>query len=164
AMNIGDMTGQVYVHGRIQTDPDSLEHYLERGYRMWINDSYWLVMPFKLRDPGTQLHYLGTGETMDAQPAEILELTFSGVGVTPDNKYHIYVDPDRRLVVQWDYYRTAEDPEPRIRNLWTNYRRYGKVLLSDGRGDRSLSGLAVHDQLPARLFETVEKTAAELLR
>ncbi|MDX1477346.1 MAG: hypothetical protein R3301_06540 [Saprospiraceae bacterium] len=163
AMNIHDKTGKVFRMGKEEASPDSLNHFLDRGYRMWINDSYWLVMPFKLRDPGTSLSYLGRDTTTTGQPAEVLELTFADVGVTPDNKYHIYVDPDQKLVVQWNYFRNYTDPEPRFRSAWTNYRRYGQILLSDGRGDRSLADLAVYDHLPAALFERVDQPAGQII-
>ncbi len=59
AMNIRSMSGSVYANGEIQTHADSLAKYLKSGYEMWINDSYWLVMPFKLQDPGVTLKSLG---------------------------------------------------------------------------------------------------------
>ena len=27
------------------------------GYERWVNDTYWLAMPFKLRDPGANLKF-----------------------------------------------------------------------------------------------------------
>jgi hypothetical protein len=31
---------------------------LRKGKNWWINDAYWLVMPWKLQDPGVTLSYV----------------------------------------------------------------------------------------------------------
>ena len=48
---------------------------LERAYGAWVNDTYWLLMPYKLRDPGVNLAYDGE-ETLDGQTYDKLLLTF----------------------------------------------------------------------------------------
>lgn len=50
---------KVQLNGVSQSHPDSLSKYLQLGQEVWINDSYWLVMPFKLLDPGVTLKYFG---------------------------------------------------------------------------------------------------------
>jgi len=163
AMNINDKSGNVFAHDVIQTHADSLEKFLEMGYRMWINDSYWLVMPFKLQDPGTTIKYQGQKSNAKGAICEILELTFSDVGVTPDNKYLVYVDLKSNLIVQWDYFREYSDAEPRMSTPWTGYNTYDNILLSGGRGKRGLSDIAVYKKLPAELFTDVSEMAGELL-
>ena len=44
--------------GTFRSVPEQLGEMLENGRRAWINDSYWLVMPYKLRDPGVTLELL----------------------------------------------------------------------------------------------------------
>jgi len=163
AMNINDNSGSVYVHGAIQTHRDSLDKYLEMGYRMWINDSYWLVMPFKLQDPGTTIKYVGHKTTTEGNLCDVLELTFNEVGLTPDNKYLIYIDPVSSRVVQWDYFRDFSDAEPALSTPWTGYQKYGNIYLSDGRGKRGLSDIAVYKKLPAKIFSEVGVKAHAIL-
>ena len=91
-LNLGDMTGKVWKNGEMFTQPDSIKKYLERGKGIWINDSYWLVMPFKLKDSGVTLKYLGKHNNTLGIECDVLELTFKAVGVTPDNKYHVYIN------------------------------------------------------------------------
>ena len=162
-MNIHDLSGKVFAHDIVQTHRDSLDKYLNMGYRMWANDSYWLVMPFKLRDPGTTVKYHGKMSSAEDQQCDVLELTFSDVGVTPDNKYLIYIDPESNRVIQWDYYREYTDSEPRMSTAWTGYQKYGKIFLSDGRGKRGLSEIAVYKKLPPELFSDVQIKSSELL-
>ena len=46
------------------------------------------------------------------------ELRFTDVGVTPNNKYRVWIDRESRLVSQWAFYADAEDAEPRFIGPW----------------------------------------------
>lgn len=129
-------TGKVNLNGVEQTHPDSLAKYLDLGKKVWINDSYWLVMPFKLKDSGVTLKYLGDSKTEAGAAADLLQLTFNNVGVTPENKYHVWVDKKTRLVTQWAYFEKFSDEKPQIINAWGDYKKHGKILLSESRGSR----------------------------
>ncbi|CAN0528999.1 unnamed protein product, partial [Scytosiphon promiscuus] len=107
-VNIHNLEGKVFKDGVEQTHPDSLAKFLERGKNIWINDSYWLVMPFKLKDSGVTLKYIGEDSVMN-DFSDVLELTFREVGVTPQNKYHVYVDKNSNLVNQWAFYKNYDD-------------------------------------------------------
>jgi hypothetical protein len=159
-MNINTKEGKVYRNGVAETQADSVKKYLNNGYRSWVNDSYWLVMPYKLKDSGVTLKY-GEGTLMNGRPAHVLTLTFEGVGVTPQNKYEVYVDKETNMVAEWAHYRNADDPEPRFRSPWENWTKHGKVMIADGhgmRGDkpRKHTDIAVFDVLPASVFESAE--------
>ncbi|MEE3259497.1 MAG: hypothetical protein VX293_09830 [Candidatus Latescibacterota bacterium] len=120
-MNIHSKKGRAFAAGVEISDPDTLAAKLQHGYRAWINDSYWLVMPYKLKDTGVTLRYRGPEPTQDGRPAEALELTFKDVGVTPQNKYAVWVDKESQLVSQWAFYREATDAEPGFTGPWTNW-------------------------------------------
>jgi len=164
AMNINDNSGNVFAYDVVQTHPDSLTKFLKMGYRMWVNDSYWLVMPFKLRDQGTTLKYIGQKSSADDIKCDVLELTFNEVGVTPDNKYWLYVSPESSWIVQWDYFKVFSDTDPRMSTQWTGYKKYDKIYLSDGRGKRGLSDIAVHRQIPDTMFSDVTKAATLIFK
>ena len=151
-MNIHSKEGRAFVAGAAISDPDTLAAKLDHGYRAWINDSYWLVMPYKLKDTGVTLRYRGLEATQDGRPAQVLELTFKDVGVTPQNKYAVWIDRESRLVTQWAFYRDAADAEPRFIGPWTNWQRHGSILLSDGRGEREHTDVAVFDELSRSVF------------
>ena len=155
-MNLYDKRGRAWKGGAPVTDPDELAEMLEYGESVWINDSYWMFMPYKLKDSGVTLKYLGTGQMLDGRPAEILQLTFEAVGRTPQNKYKVYVAADSGLVEQWDYYADATDEEPNFSSPWHNWQRYGRILLSDNRGERGHTDIAVLDALPPEVLSSPE--------
>lgn len=152
-VNLNDGTGKVSLDGIEQTHPDSLAKYLDMGKKVWINDSYWLVMPFKLKDSGVTLKYLGSSKTESGEVADLLQMTFLGVGVTPDNKYHVWVDKKTRLITQWAFFAKYSDDKPAIINGWSDYKRTGKILLSTGRGSRGgLDPVEVLETTPERMW------------
>jgi hypothetical protein len=157
-MNLNTHTGQAWVNGEEITQPDSLKKKLDNTYAYWINDSYWMFMPYKLKDPGVNLKYIGEGTTLKGVTADILQLTFENVGLTPQNKYHVYVDKKSKLVNQFDYFRNASDEKPKIQAPWKNWKQYGNILLSDDRGEnRKMTDVAVIDFLPDWVFKNPER-------
>lgn len=148
--------GMVMRGGEEYTAPDSIAKYTERAEGMWINDSYWLVMPYKLKDSGVTLKYVGQDTTQAGEMAEVLQLTFDGVGNTPNNKYMVYVDPATHLVSQWAFFTNADDPEPRFYSPWADYKKYGTIMLSGNRGQRAITDIAIYEQVPEGAFTSLE--------
>lgn len=151
-MNLQKITGRAWKDGVEVTHPDSLQKILQQANSIWINDSYWLIMPYKLKDSGVTLKYLGKKPNAEGKNCEVLQLTFKNVGDTPQNKYLVYVDPETHLVCQWDYFENAADEQPRISTPWKNWRPFGNILLSGDRGKRQISGIEAPPSVPAETF------------
>lgn len=131
---------------------DSLEQYKEQAKGMWINDSYWLVMPYKLKDSGVTLKHLGGIVDEEGKPCERLEMTFREVGVTPGNRYLIDVDSVTNLVSSWSFFRTVNQDSADFKMPWKDYQPKGDILLSGDRGRLKLTNIQVHESLPDSLF------------
>lgn len=146
-MNIKDKKGKAFKNGVALSGEDQTD-LLEKGYRWWVNDSYWLVMPFKLKDSGVTLKYVGQDTTQTGEMSEVLSMSFDGVGVTPQNKYHVYISNEDKLVKQWDYFVTANDSTARFKSGWPEYKQYGDLLLSGGQiAGRKLTDINVSQTL-----------------
>lgn len=132
---------------------------LQTAYGAWVNDTYWLAMPYKLRDPGVTLAYEGT-ETLDGRLHDVVQLSFEEVGLTPGDRYWAYVDRQSGLMSRWAYHlqSMAEEEDPKAWD-WVDWQRYGDVRLSPTReevdGDRvlSLAPIEVPESVPESLFE-----------
>ncbi len=160
-LNIDTQSGRAWKGGQEVTDPDELARMMDQAEAMWINDSYWLVMPYKLKDAGVTLRYQGEREMEGGRIADVLQLTFKDVGRTPNNKYHVYVAKDSGLVEQFDYYEHSDDPTPRISRPWRNWKRFGRIMLSGDRGEMrgrpaKLTDIVVFDELPETVFTSPE--------
>ena len=151
-VNVNTGEGRVLIKETEITEPDSLKKLLDKAKSIWINDSYWLVMPFKIKDSGVTLKYMGE-DSVAGQRYNSLVLTFQEVGVTPQNKYKLYVDKKEKLVRHWAYYSNASQDTANFIRPWDNYQKYGNVLLS---GDRTDGGgpknVKVDESLPDTLF------------
>lgn len=139
------------------TQADSLQKYLKRGKSIWINDMYWLCMPFKLKDSGVTLKYAREDTVQGGKKADVLTLTFKAVGDTPQNKYEVYVDKGSRLVAKWAYFEKATQDSANFALPWLDYQKHGNLLLSGNRGKAKLSKIKVLEQVPKGLFASFDK-------
>ncbi|GAB3194180.1 hypothetical protein GCM10027293_01840 [Pontibacter aydingkolensis] len=150
--------GKVYVAGQELQNPEEKQKLLDRAYALWINNSYWLVMPFKLQDPGVTLKYIGEETTMDGAKADVLQMTFENVGLTPQNKYKLWVDKKDGLVTQWAFYRNYNDAEPAFTRHWNDYQTYGSIKLASNRSnpqsDFRLTHIAAPTTVPDKVFNS----------
>jgi hypothetical protein len=155
--------GRVWVDGEQVTGAraDSL---LDRANGMFINDSYWLLMPFKWGDPGVTATYVGqeTAPGWGDATYQVVELTFEGVGLTPQNKYRAYVDPGTGMMELWAHYREADQDEPNFVLAWTDWRDHGPIMLSSRREDPEgnapiwFENLRAETEVPQGMFEPPE--------
>lgn len=160
--NTADLQGKAWIAGEPVEDPNRLHDLVEGAHESWVNDSYWLVMPYKLLDAGVILRYVGPGKMLDGRAAEVIELTFEEkTGLTPRNRFLVYVAEESGLIEQWDVFGDRNDDEPRFRLPWHDWRRYGSILLSGDRGERRLTDIAVHEDLPEGVFDGPEAVPGE---
>lgn len=150
-MNLKTRDGEVYEGGVRLPDPAAERKALEEGYAWWVNDAYWMFMPYKLLDPGVKLAYGGEAQLPDGREADVLKLTFEGVGLTPKDRYEVLVGRDTGLVEAWSY---SPDPEKPLVPLgvWADWKRYGGVLLAGSHGRGLDWKIAVYDEPPAGVF------------
>ena len=96
------------------------------AYGRWVNDSYWLLAPLKVLDPGVKLSAEGTKMVGEAQ-FQLLRLSFEGVGLTPGDQYLWYIDPQTKLLRAWDY---IPSPDKVTHGSWDRYENFGGLQLS----------------------------------
>ncbi len=157
-MNVVTGEGKAWRKGEPITDAEQLAGALRQAKGAWINDGYWLLMPYKLKDSGVTLKYVGERETLDGRTADVVRLTFKRVGRTPQNAYHAYIDRESRLVRQWDFFAKANNKKPNFQGMWTGWRWHGPIKLSNFRGKQPgqndrMKDLGVFIDLPDAVFE-----------
>lgn len=157
-MNTNTKQGRAWKNG--QEVPDSAE-LLALGYRRFINDTYWLLMPLKSMDPG--VHRQLTGERTDAcgRTWDVVQLSFSpGVGLTPGDNYWMHVNRSTGMVERWDMKLQSMKPEEAPSEVYFHdYGRYAGLLLSTRREIRGrnqfirLDDLSVGTEVPKGAFD-----------
>jgi hypothetical protein len=102
---------------------------LKSAYGMFINDTYWLLAPWKIFDPGVHLAYAGEKPCPDGGVCDVLKLSFEDVGLTPRDVYWLYVTRDGRKMVQWQFVLNgSSDPPTTV--AWKDWRPFGGILLA----------------------------------
>ena len=64
---------------------------LETAYGRFINDTYWLLAPWKVFDPGVHRDFDGEKTGPDGALCDVIRLSFDNVGLTPKDVYWLWV-------------------------------------------------------------------------
>ena len=130
AMNLNTKEGSATVGGSPLAG-EELKGALETGYASWVNDAYWLLMPYKMRDPGVVLTLVGQ-EKKGADAWDKVLLTFEGVGLTPKDRYWVFVNAKTSLVDRWEFVLKGEKTPP-VPFDWKGWKAFGRIRLADDR-------------------------------
>ena len=98
------------------------------AYERWVNDSYWLLLPLKLLDPGVRRTQEPARER-DGRSFEILSLEFDHVGLTPGDHYWLYIDPATGRITRWDMVLEGQTEPPRAISF-EGYQAVGPLMLA----------------------------------
>jgi hypothetical protein len=129
-MNLNTKEGSAWVDGQ-KLEGEDAKKALERAFGAWTNDTYWLLMPYKLKDPGVILAYDGEATTPSGTYDKIV-LTFENVGLTPKDKYWVFVNRNTHLVDHWEFVLKGE-PVPPTPFDWKGWTRKGAIMLAPER-------------------------------
>jgi len=127
--NVNTKGGKAFVNGK-SVEGEEADKIVKSSYARFINDTYWLLAPWKVFDPGVRLVYDGEkpcpggGGTCD-----VIKLSFDNVGLTPKDVYWMWVARDGRQMVQWQYVLKGAD-EPPTTVQWKNWQKVGGIAIS----------------------------------
>jgi hypothetical protein len=136
--------GRVQLNGKEVTDENELKNMLARARFVWVNDIYALAMPFRLKDAGATLKYMGE-DSLKGKLYNVLELTLANNGTSQD-KYKVYVDIKAKVIRYWSYFANAKQDTASFTREWMQG-KYGNVMLSGGSG-----GVTLVEDLPETTF------------
>jgi len=100
-MNLADKQGTAYLDGKKMEGADASKA-VEGAYKAYVNDFYWLAMPWKWMDAGVNLKYIGK-KPQGGENCDVVELTFQKVGLTPGDRYRAFVSTKSHLTTHWEY-------------------------------------------------------------
>jgi hypothetical protein len=126
--NVNTRDGVAFMNGK-PVEGDEKKKMLEKAYGRFINDSYWLLAPWKVFDPGVHRDYDGEKTGPDGALCDVLRLSFESVGLTPKDVYWMWITRDGRHMVQWQYVLGGAQEEPTTA-LWKDWRTIGGIAVS----------------------------------
>jgi hypothetical protein len=152
-MNVNTKEGKAWKDGQPVADPKEM---LTVGYRRFINDTYWLLMPLKSMDPGVKREYAGEKTDACGNVFDVVHLSFESVGLTPGDNYWMWVNRNTGLVEQWHMKLEGSKPEDEPSVVeFRDYQRFGGLLISTKRQIRGkeqmirLDDITVSKDVPA---------------
>lgn len=97
-------------------------------YQTFINDSFCLLLPFKLLDEGVQLS-IDPRDPEDAKGVQRLRLRFAkSAAISHRYSYVLHVESKSGRILQWDYYRSSR-ARP-VSHKFEDYQAVGPLNLS----------------------------------
>lgn len=157
--------GEATLDGQLLFAEDARK-YTDIAYSSLINDAYWLVMPFKLKDPGVRLRYDGE---LKAGPTlyDKVVLTFDdGTGLTSKDRYTLFVNRATSIIESWSYVLQGQGANTSpVAWQWVDYAPAGGLNLSrlktqaGGEVEIVLEGVEVLDALPETVFTSTAPVA-----
>lgn len=112
----GPSDGAVYLGGTPVEDAEGL---MEQAYQRFINDTYWLLAPVKVFDPGVRRSYAADSS---GGRVDVIATSFDDVGLTPGDRYWLYVDRETGRLERWAFHLQGMDAEAPARTFeWTGY-------------------------------------------
>ncbi len=95
-------------------------------------DFYFIGVPFLLKDPGVNISYAGKAKIND-RTLESLKVTFgSEVGLTPEDVYYLYINPETNLLEILTYsvsYFDKENSEVSSAKVYSNYQKVQGLMM-----------------------------------
>jgi hypothetical protein len=127
---LADKKGKSFTDGIVDTDSTNTANIIQMGYERWVNDTYWIIMPFKLRDTGVHVKHARTKSTDDGVDYDVLEVSFNpGIGLTPGDRYWLFVNRQTHLIDRWEMLLQGQQPPP-SGATWEAWTDIGPVKLS----------------------------------
>lgn len=123
ALHTGSVTGRATRSG-IMVGVEESKKYVRKAWKYFCNDSFWLVAPYKVFDPGTER---GLVELEDGETG--LLVSYTSGGVTPGDSY-VWVLNDDFVPNAWKMW-VQVIPVGGIEVRWQDWKQHeGGVMLS----------------------------------
>ena len=158
-MNTNTRQGKAWINGQAATDAKDIQDMMNLGYRRFINDTYWLLMPLKMLDPGSHRSYEGE-KTDGGHTYDVVKLWFDqGVGITSADQYWAWINRDTGMVDQWHMKLQGTKPEdPPLVAVFHDFKKFAGINISTkrelvGKGQSiGLDDLVVSAEVPKDAF------------
>jgi hypothetical protein len=118
-----------YKRSELDSQSDAVKNQIDPAF---VNDQYWLVLPFHFIWDGANVTDEGKHETpLGKTPAERLVAKYAASGYSPGDTWDLYIGADKR-VVEMTYHRGV--PAGKLPNLvnakWEGYKKAGPLLVA----------------------------------
>jgi hypothetical protein len=158
--NVNTKAGRAWQNGVEVHDPAALQELLSIGYRRFINDTFWLLMPLKMLDPGVRRSSLGERTDACGHKWDVVKVIFEQGANVQTDVYWAWINRDTGIVEEWDMkLQGAPANELPVEVFFHDFRRVGGLLISTRREVKGknqvvrLDDLQVLPEVPKGAFD-----------
>ena len=112
----------VWDYDQSVASPDKIE-----AFQQWTNDSYWLLMPLKLNDPGVKFGPVAMTRDMPPTRANVTMSFETGTGLTSGDEYDLTIDLRRNVIDGWTFRPNANRS---VTWTWQDYEDFNGLYLA----------------------------------
>jgi hypothetical protein len=132
--NVRTKGGRAWENGVEVKDAAALQNLLTMGYRRYINDTYWLLMPLKMLEPGVRRTSMGERSDSCGRTWDVVRIIFDQAPGVPTDVYWAWINRDSGIVEEWDMKLQGTPPDEHpVEVFFHDYRRVAGVLISTRR-------------------------------
>lgn len=130
-LNLKTRMGHGTMNGRPVTDNTKFKELFEIGYRHFVNDTSWLLMPLRMFEPGVHRAYDGQRTDSCGRTWDLVKLTFDQVaGLPAGDTNWLWINHDTGMVEEWDIKPQNSKPaDLPVEVVPRAYRRISGLLL-----------------------------------
>ena len=120
-LELDEVSGLSYTDGKI-VEGEEGKKLLDKAWSNWCNDSFWMIAPFKLMDPGT------VRSIVDENGDKGLLVEYSSGGVTPGDSY-LWILDENNIPTGYKMW-TSILPVKGAYASWENWQEFDGAMLS----------------------------------
>jgi hypothetical protein len=120
-LNLDEISGNVYKDD-MKVEGDSKTELIEKAWSYWCNDSFWMIAPFKLMDPGT------VRSIVQENGEKGLLVEYTSGGVTPGDSY-LWILNEQNIPTGYKMW-TSILPVKGAYSSWENWQSFDGAMLS----------------------------------
>lgn len=125
-MNLNTQEAICLSGGKLISDGEENEAMKSTAWSNWCNDSFWVIAPFKMKDPGTSREIISIDDPN--QKVMGLKVSYSSGGVTPGDAYLWTIGEDL-VPTGWKMW-TQILPVQGLATPWSGWEEHGGALFS----------------------------------
>lgn len=130
-INVTNKTVRGSVQGRRLTSAEDLKGLYQLAEARFTNDTFWLMMPLRIFDPGFYRAYDGPRTDTCGHTWDLLKVTVEAEKGKVTATYWPWLNRDSHLVDEWDMKLDIMPPDsPPVEFLFHDYRRIAGLLIS----------------------------------
>ena len=119
-LNVNTKEGEAFLNGN-NVESAIQDSLVTHGFQAYVNDTYWLLAPTKLLDPGVErLHLPGWSD----EETDVISTMYREPTLAPHRQFWFWIDKESSKLMRWAYVRGNDPNEGPIVYEWGDYESF----------------------------------------